>query len=92
METILRYDFLEHVSRVLYATVLIAELGYFDADILVADELLLEDVFEKDEYDPHPTFLGHVVALAGTLIHAFLNEQMREFVRNVNMEAQAIKT
>ncbi len=64
METLLRYDFLEHVLRVFYGIVLHAELGYVDVDILVADELLLEDVLEKDEHDPHHAFLVHLIVVA----------------------------
>ena len=79
--------------RVFYCIVLHAELGYVDTDILVADDLLLKDVLEKDEHDPHHAFLDNliVVALAATLMHAVLDEQMREFFRKLNMVAQAIK-
>jgi hypothetical protein len=41
LETLFRYNFLEHVLSVFYAVVLHTELADVDADILVANELLL---------------------------------------------------
>ena len=76
LKTLLRDYFSEHLLRLLNAVVLKTELPDVDTDIVVADELLLQDIVKENKYDSHHSFFVHfiLVALATTLMHAIANE------------------
>ena len=76
LKTLLRDYFSEHLLRLLNAAVLNTELPDVDNDIIVADELLLQDIVKENKNDSHHSFFVHFifVALASTLMHAIPNE------------------
>lgn len=93
LEHLLRYNFLEHVLRVLDRVVLQAELPNVHTNVLITDEFLLQNVLQENEHDAHHPFLVDLVlvTLAAALVHAVLNEQMRELLWEFDVVAQPVE-
>lgn len=79
--------------RIFDAVMFQTELPNVHAYVLVADELLFEDVLQEHEHDSHHALFVHFifVALAAALVHAVLHEQVCEFFWEFYISAKTVE-